>query len=121
MQLSGYILVNMQWWHLGNIGRSDELDVERIIKTKKNTVGLRTAKNKHDWFGGLNVKKVSLKLYITIVALQTVKRENMNNYQRNRMLKYNIMNSNPSKYFPIHHLPRNLTFDDNLHTEGIVK
>jgi hypothetical protein len=43
MPLSGYILVN-----LGNVGRSGELDVGRFIKTKKNTVALRTAKNKHE-------------------------------------------------------------------------
>jgi hypothetical protein len=34
---------------LGNIGRSGELDVGRVIKTKKNTVALRTAKNEHEF------------------------------------------------------------------------
>jgi hypothetical protein len=43
MPLSGYILVN-----LGNIGRSGELDVGRVTKTKKNKVALRPAKNKHE-------------------------------------------------------------------------
>jgi hypothetical protein len=36
---------------LGNIGRSGELDVGRVIKTKKNTVALRMAKNKHEFTG----------------------------------------------------------------------
>jgi hypothetical protein len=33
---------------LGNIGGSGELDVGRVIKTNKNTIALRTAKNKHE-------------------------------------------------------------------------
>jgi hypothetical protein len=33
---------------LGNVGRSGELDVGRVIKTKKNTAALRKAKNKYE-------------------------------------------------------------------------
>jgi hypothetical protein len=33
------------------IGRSGELDVGRVIKSKENTVTLRTAKDKHEYEG----------------------------------------------------------------------
>jgi hypothetical protein len=35
--------------HVCHVDRSGELDLGSVIKTKKNTVALRTAKNKHEW------------------------------------------------------------------------